>query len=172
VHPTVHNKANGVIRAATPFDFDAIFEVIDDAAIAYKGVIPADCWHDPYMPREELRGQMDGGVRFSVYTEDGAVIGVMGIQDRDDVELIRHAYVRTPARGKGIGSLLLRHLLEATQKPVLIGTWKAATWAIRFYEMHGFRVVGEAEKTRLLRRYWKISDRQVETSVVLEQAAS
>ena len=156
-----------MIRKATDADFEDIYEIVNDAAVAYKGVIPSDCWHEPYMPREELAGQIADGVRFSCYVDDGLVVGVMGIQDRDEVVLIRHAYVRTDHRQKGIGSLLLRELVRAAEKPILIGTWKAATWAISFYQKHGFRLVDKEEKDRLLKRYWSIPPRQIETSVVL-----
>jgi N-acetylglutamate synthase-like GNAT family acetyltransferase len=156
-----------MIRSATPEDFDEILAIINDAAIAYKGVIPDDRWHEPYMPAGELRAQIEQDVRFSCYLEDGEIVGVMGVQDKGDVVLIRHAYVRTAHRGKGIGTILLRELTRAAAKPVLIGTWKAASWAIRFYQRHGFTLVDEAEKTRLLEKYWSIPARQVETSVVL-----
>ena len=156
-----------MIRKGTPEDFSEIFTIINDAAIAYKGVIPADRWHEPYMPREELQAQIEDGVRFSCYVDNKEIIGVMGIQDKPDVALIRHAYVRTKQRKKGVGSLLLQELIKDEQKPILIGTWKAADWAIRFYEKHGFRLVDEEEKNRLLKKYWAIPDRQVETSVVL-----
>ncbi|HZS08041.1 MAG TPA: GNAT family N-acetyltransferase [Blastocatellia bacterium] len=156
-----------MIRKGTDADFEDIFTIINDAAIAYKGVIPPDRWHEPYMTREELQEQIEDGVRFSCYVDDDEIIGVMGIQDKADVELIRHAYVRTKQRKKGIGTLLLQELIKDAKKPVLIGTWKAADWAIRFYEKHGFRLVEEEEKDRLLRKYWAIPDRQVETSVVL-----
>jgi GNAT superfamily N-acetyltransferase len=142
--------------------------VINDSAAAYREVIPADCWHEPYMPAEELAHEIAAGVSFWAYIEDGAVAGVMGIQDRGEVTLIRHAYVKTDARRGGIGGELLKWLLAMTKKPVLVGTWAAASWAVRFYEKHGFRPVTPEEKDRLLRRFWKISDRQVETSVVLE----
>jgi N-acetylglutamate synthase-like GNAT family acetyltransferase len=156
-----------MIRKANDEDFEEIFNIINDAAIAYKGVIPPDRWHEPYMPREELRAQIEDGVRFSCYVDDDEIIGVMGIQDKADVELIRHAYVRTKQRKKGVGSLLLQDLIKDAKKPILIGTWKAADWAISFYEKHGFRLVEEEEKIRLLKKYWAIPDRQVETSVVL-----
>jgi N-acetylglutamate synthase-like GNAT family acetyltransferase len=156
-----------MIRKANDEDFEEIFNIINDAAIAYKGVIPPDRWHEPYMPREELRAQIEDGVRFSCYVDDDEIIGVMGIQDKADVELIRHAYVRTKQRKKGVGSLLLHDLIKDAKKPILIGTWKAADWAISFYEKHGFRLVEEEEKIRLLKKYWAIPDRQVETSVVL-----
>jgi len=156
-----------MIRKATDEDFEEIFNIINDAAIAYKGVIPPDRWHEPYMAREELQAQIDDGVRFSCYVDDNEIIGVMGVQDKADVALIRHAYVRTIQRKKGVGSLLLQELIKDAKKPILIGTWKAADWAIRFYEKHGFRLVEEEEKDRLLKKYWAIPDRQVETSVVL-----
>jgi N-acetylglutamate synthase-like GNAT family acetyltransferase len=158
---------NRVIRKGTDEDFEEIFLIINDAAIAYKGVIPPDRWHEPYMSREELRAQVDDGVRFSCYVEAQEILGVMGIQDKSDVKLIRHAYVRTDQRQKGIGTLLLQELIKEAKVPILIGTWKAADWAIRFYEKHGFRLVEEDEKNRLLKKYWAIPDRQVETSVVL-----
>jgi N-acetylglutamate synthase-like GNAT family acetyltransferase len=158
-----------MIRPCEANDFEAIYEIVNDAAQAYKGVIPADRWHEPYMPREELQHEIDAGVRFWGYEEDGELIGVMGIQDVQDVTLIRHAYVRTTQRRKGIGSQLLAHLRPLTDRPILIGTWVAATWAIRFYEKHGFRLVSEEEKNRLLKKYWTIPERQVETSVVLAE---
>jgi len=160
-----------MIRKATDADFEEIFNIINDAAMAYKGVIPPDRWHEPYMTREELRGQIEEGVQFSCYVEDNQLIGVMGVQDKADVVLIRHAYVRTKQRKKGIGTLLLQELIEDAKKPILIGTWKAAEWAIRFYEKNGFLLLGEEEKDRLLKKYWAIPDRQVETSVVLADAA-
>ena len=158
---------NATIRPAVDEDFDEIFNVINDAAVAYKGVIPPDRWHEPYMTKEDLKTQIGSGVRFSCYVEDDEIVGVMGIQDRQDVVLIRHAYVKTIQRGKGIGTLLLRELTRESTKPILIGTWKAAEWAIRFYERSGFRLVEEEEKNRLLNKYWVLPDRQVETSVVL-----
>lgn len=156
-----------MIRKCTENDFADIYQIINDAAIAYKGIIPEDRWHDPYMPEDELKAQIEEGVEFYCFVEEGRLIGVMGIQHKGDVTLIRHAYVATKNRNSGIGSKLLQHLLKTSNKPVLIGTWKAATWAIGFYEKHGFSVVAEAEKNILLRRYWNIPDRQVETSVVL-----
>ncbi|HEY1406923.1 MAG TPA: GNAT family N-acetyltransferase [Spirochaetota bacterium] len=156
-----------MIRKATDSDFDTMYEIINDAAIAYKGIIPADRWHEPYMPKDELREQIRDGVVFWCYEENGSVIGVMGIQDRGDVDLIRHAYVRTSLRKKGIGGQLLTYLCSQTGKPILIGTWADASWAVNFYTKHGFRVVDVDEKNRLLRRYWNIPERQVETSVVL-----
>jgi GNAT superfamily N-acetyltransferase len=155
------------IRPCTATDVPEIFAIINDAAIAYKGVIPADRWHEPYMPLAELEREIAAGVRFSGYVENGILLGVMGIQDVKDVTLIRHAYVRTTARNHGIGGKLLAYLVTLTQRPVLIGTWSAATWAIRFYERHGFRVVSESEKNLLLKKYWTVPDRQIATSIVL-----
>ena len=156
-----------MIRKCTPRDFDEIFNIINDAAIAYKGVIPTDRWHEPYMTKAELQAQLEEGVRFFCYVDRNEIIGVMGIQDKIEVQLIRHAYVRTTRRNKGIGSILLQELTRNSTKPVLIGTWKAASWAIRFYQKHGFCLVDEEEKNRLLKKYWAIPERQIETSVVL-----
>ena len=155
------------IRPARPEDVAAIYEIINDAAQAYKGIIPADRWHEPYMPMQELESEIGKGVRFYCYWQHGRIVGAMGIQDVKDVTLIRHAYVRTVARRHGIGRALLEHLNQLTTRPVLIGTWKAATWAIRFYEKNGFRLISDAEKNRVLQMYWTIPARQVETSVVL-----
>jgi N-acetylglutamate synthase-like GNAT family acetyltransferase len=158
-----------MIRPCKPDDFETIYEIVNDAAQAYKGVIPANRWHEPYMPREELQHEIDAGVRFWGYEESGELVGVMGIQEMQDVTLIRHAYVRTTQRRKGIGGKLLSHLLTLSERPILIGTWAAATWAIQFYGKHGFRLVSEEEKNRLLKKYWSIPERQVETSVVLAE---
>jgi N-acetylglutamate synthase-like GNAT family acetyltransferase len=158
-----------MIRPCSNSEFDTIYEIVNDAAQAYRGIIPADRWKEPYMPRDELRHEMDEGVVFWGYEEDGELIGVMGIQHVQDVTLIRHAYVRTDRRNQGIGGKLLSHLRKQTTRPLLIGTWADATWAIRFYEKHGFRLVTEEEKNRLLRKYWSIPERQVETSVVLAE---
>jgi N-acetylglutamate synthase-like GNAT family acetyltransferase len=146
-----------------------MLDIINDAAQAYRGVIPADCWCEPYMPKAELEQELEAGVVFWGFESQGELVGVMGIQPVQDVTLIRHAYVRTVSRNQGIGSHLLAHLRTLTDHPILIGTWATATWAIRFYQKHGFRLVTPAEKNRLLRKYWTISDRQVETSVVLAE---
>ena len=156
-----------MIRRSTADDFEAIYKIINDAATAYKGVIPEDRWHDPYMTRTELQEQINDGVEFSCYCENDKVLGVMGIQDKTDVSLIRHAYVLTSSRNKGIGTKRLTELIRNSVKPILIGTWKAAAWAIRFYLKNGFNIVTEEEKEVLLRKYWSIPERQVETSVVL-----
>ena len=156
-----------MIRLCEETDFETIYQIINEAAQAYKGSIPADCWKEPYMPRDELRHEIDAEVQFWGYEEEGELLGVMGIQDVLDVTLIRHAYVRTAKQKEGIGGKLLSHLRTLTSRPILLGTWADATWAIRFYEKHGFRVVTVEEKTRLLKKYWSIPDRQIETSVVL-----
>lgn len=159
------------ISICTNRDFDQIYTVINDAATAYNGVIPTDRWKDPYMPRDELRQQIEAGVLFWAERRDGRIIGVMGVQDLAEVTLIRHAYVRTAHRGQGIGSRLLAFLGTQIQGPTLVGTWADATWAVSFYQKHGFRLVTPQQKQRLLRTYWKIPERQVETSVVLADAA-
>lgn len=148
-------------------DFKDIFDIINDAASAYKGIIPTDRWHEPYMSEQELQTQIDDGIKFWCYIDNDNIIGVMGIQDKSDVTLIRHAYVRTTARNKGIGSKLLNHLSELTTKPILVGTWADATWAINFYKKYGFKLVSFDDKEQLLRKYWTIPLRQIETSVVL-----
>ena len=162
---------NAMIRKSVNEDHEDLFNVINDAASAYKGVIPPDQWHDPYMTRDELKAQINEGVKFSCYVDGDEIIGVMGTQDKGDVLLIRHAYVRTTRRNSGIGTTLLLHLIKGSTKPILIGTWKAAHWAISFYEKHGFSTVDEEEKNRLLKKYWTIPDRQIETSVVLVDQA-
>ena len=156
-----------MIRACTQCDFEAIYAIVNDAAIAYQGVIPADCWHEPYMPRKELRAAITSGVAFWGFEQDGKLVGVMGVQRVQDVTLIRHSYVLTTHRRHGIGGQLLRSLLARIETPTLIGTWAAADWAIRFYEKHGFRLVTPAEKDWLLPTYWGVPARQIETSVVL-----
>ena len=144
-----------------------IAEVINDAAAVYRGAIPADCWHEPYMPLDELRAEIAAGVQFWGIRRGGRVAAVMGLQRVLDVSLIRHAYTRTEEQGSGLGSALLEHLKRRSDRRLLIGTWKAATWAITFYERRGFRVVSDEEKDRLLRRYWTVPERQIAESVVL-----
>ena len=148
-------------------DLPMICEIINESAIAYKGIIPTDRWHEPYMPMAELESEISKGVRFYAYRKAERILGVMGIQDVKDVTLLRHAYVRTEFRGQGVGRELLANLRELTNRPVLIGTWKAATWAIRFYEKNGFTLIEESEKNRLLKTYWTVPARQIEESVVL-----
>ena len=156
-----------MIRTCTRNDLSTIYEIINDASSAYKGIIPADRWKEPYMTMEELNEQISDGVEFWGYESDGKLIGVMGIQDKKEVCLIRHAYVRTSSRKNGIGTDLLKHLVSKSEKPILIGTWKDAVWAISFYVKNGFSLVTDEEKTVLLKRFWKIPQRQVETSVAL-----
>jgi len=156
-----------MIRTCTAYDFDAIWTIINDGARAYAGIIPPDCLKDPYMPKAELQHEIDDGVVFWGCEDAGDLIGVMGIQDVRDVTLIRHAYVRTSAQARGIGTRLLSHLRRLAKNPLLIGTWADAAWAIHFYEKHGFKLLSQSEKDRLLRKYWTIPERQAETSVVL-----
>jgi GNAT superfamily N-acetyltransferase len=156
-----------MIRRCDARDFSFIFTIINDGARAYKGIIPADCWTEPYMSRRQLKRQIDEGVAFWGYEEGGGLLGVMGIQNVKDVTLIRHAYVRTGSQKRGIGARLLSHLLDLASGPVLIGTWTEAVWAIRFYERYGFQLVGREEKDKLLKKYWTVPERQIETSVVL-----
>jgi N-acetylglutamate synthase-like GNAT family acetyltransferase len=156
-----------MIRRCHSRDFELIWAIINDGACAYKGIIPDDCWTEPYMSREELQHEIDSGVVFWGYEENGTLVGVMGYQPVQDVILIRHAYVCTCNQKRGIGGYLLSYLRELAKAPVLVGTWADAVWAIRFYERHGFKIVGPQEKDRLLSQYWSISKRQKETSVVL-----
>ena len=156
-----------MIRRCTENDVPVIEAIVNEAAEAYRGVIPADCWHEPYMDRAQLVHEIARGVRFWAWEDAGAVVGVMGLQDVRDVTLIRHAYVRPSHQGRGIGGALLTRLAGEAAAPLLVGTWADARWAIRFYERHGFRLVGPEEKDRLLQTYWTIPARQQETSVVL-----
>jgi GNAT superfamily N-acetyltransferase len=156
-----------MIRCCDERDFELIWSIINDGAHAYEGVIPADCWTEPYMSKEKLRAEKDDGVIFWGYEENGALMGVMGIQHVEDVTLIRHAYVCSSSQKRGIGGRLLTHLRKLAHGPVLIGTWVDAKWAIRFYEKHGFHVVAPEQKEQLLKRYWNVPQRQLETSVVL-----
>ncbi len=161
-----------MIRRCDHDDFDQIWTIVNDGAQAYKGVIPADCCAEPYMSREELQHELDAGVVFCCYeqAEAAGLLGVMGLQQVGDVTLIRHAYVRGSSQKLGIGGQLLSHLRTLTERPILIGAWADATWAIRFYEKHGFQVISPDEKEILLRKYWEISERQIKTSVVLVDA--
>jgi N-acetylglutamate synthase-like GNAT family acetyltransferase len=156
-----------MIRACTSADIPVIDAIINEAAEKYRGVIPADCWHEPYMSRRELESEIAAGVRFSGWEEAGALVGVMGVQQVKDATLIRHAYVRTAQQGRGIGGKLLNELAARVTGPLLIGTWADASWAIRFYQGHGFQLMPVEEKNRLLGIYWTIPDRQRDTSVVL-----
>jgi N-acetylglutamate synthase-like GNAT family acetyltransferase len=156
-----------MIRQCDNSEVELIYSIINDAAEAYKGVIPGDRWKEPYMAKDELQHEIGQGVVFWGYEQDGELVGVMGIQHLQDVTLIRHAYVRTANRNQGIGGKLLSSLRQQATRPLLVGTWADALWAIHFYENHGFRLVSWEEKERLLRKYWSIPERQVETSVVL-----
>jgi GNAT superfamily N-acetyltransferase len=158
-----------MISRLQPTEFKSILHVINDAAEAYRGIIPEDRWKEPYMSAEELREEIESEVEFYGWMEDNVLVAVMGIQPVNDVTLIRHAYVLTNRQRRGIGEKLLRHLLSlARTSEVLVGSWEAAYWATRFYEKHGFRLVTREEKDMLLRKYWNIPERQIETSVVLE----
>ena len=158
-----------MIRPCRDDEFAAILEIVNDGAEAYRGVIPADCWHEPYMSAAELRREIAASVRFQGFAADEAapLLGIMGLQEVGDVVLVRHAYVRTESQRQGVGSELLEHIQNLASQPLLVGTWAAAVWAVKFYERYGFRLTDEAEKTRLLKTYWSISERQIETTVVL-----
>ena len=148
-------------------DRPTILTIVNAAAEAYRGVIPADRWHEPYMPWDELASEIAAGVAFWGYEEDGRLAGVMGFQSVRDVELIRHAYVLPSSQRRGIGGALLGHLRQLSTRRILVGTWEAADWAIRFYQRHGFKLVAPARKAVLLKAYWNVPDRQIEVSVVL-----
>ena len=156
-----------MIRRCGAGDVETILAVINDGAEAYRGKIPADRWNVPYMPAAELQEELAAGVVFWAYVQDQEIVAVMGLQDVADVTLVRHAYTRTAHQHRGLGSALLDHLRAQTPRPILIGTWKAATWAVRFYERHGFRLGSAAEKRVLLQRYWTVGERQIQESVVL-----
>ena len=156
-----------MIRECTTSDLEAMQALINDAAQAYKGVIPEDRWHEPYMSMKDLQVEIRNGVKFRGIEKEGRLAGVMGIQDKQEVTLIRHAYVQTARQAGGLGSQLLKHLERLTRKPILIGTWQAATWAIRFYEKNGYVRQSRDTTDILLRRYWNIPERQIETSIVL-----
>jgi GNAT superfamily N-acetyltransferase len=162
----------GTIRRCSEDERGAILEIINAAAEAYRDVIPADRWDEPYMPADELDLELEAGVAFWGYEDGGALLGVMGIQPVRDVALIRHAYVAPGSQRRGVGAALLEHLLRTTDRTVLVGTWSAATWAIAFYRRNGFEPVGPQRTAELLRAYWNIPERQVETSVVLARPAS
>lgn len=155
------------IRACRRDESAAIVAIVNCAAEAYRGVIPADCWHEPYMPLNEVESEITAGVAFWGYERDGALVGVMGIQAVRDVDLIRHAYVLPACQKHGIGGALLAYLRALTNRRVLIGTWSDAAWAIRFYQRHGFELVSSERKISLLKTYWTISERQIATSVIL-----
>jgi GNAT superfamily N-acetyltransferase len=158
----------GSIRRCRDDERGAILAIVNAAAEAYRGVIPADRWHEPYMPAGELDDEIAAGVEFWGYEADGgALVGVMGIQRLHEVDLIRHAYVVPGGQRRGVGGALLEHLAGSTTRRMLVGTWTAADWAIRFYRRHGFEVLSPERSAELLRAYWTIPERQIETSVVL-----
>ena len=156
-----------MIRSYRQYDLEGVLAVINDGAEAWRGVIPSDQWHEPYMSVETLSKEIAAGVAFRVFEAEGRITGVMGAQSIQDVLLIRHAYVERDAQRQGVGSALIDDLLSRTTAPVLVGTWAAAAWAVGFYRKHGFEQVSDEDKNRLLRIYWSIPDRQIETSVVL-----
>ena len=156
-----------IIRRSTTSDHAAINQTINEAAESYRGIIPADCWHEPYMSEQELASEIAAGVEFWVAVQENTVIGAMGIQDKGEAALIRHAYVTSAAQGRGVGSTLLRHISSLHDKRMLVGTWADASWAIAFYQNRGFTLVNAGDKDQLLKKYWSIPPRQVETSVVL-----
>ena len=159
-----------MIRECRTEDFDAMLRIINQGAQAYRAFIPPSEWHDPYMAADELRGELAAGVRFLGYAEEGALIGVMGLQDVLDVALIRHAYVLPGRQRRGVGSALHQELASQTERPLLVGTWAASSWPVRFYERLGYRVVSAAEGEALLRWYWSVPDSQIAASVVLADA--
>jgi len=159
-----------MIREYTKNDIFKIAHVINDASLRYKGIIPNNCWHEPYMSEQKLIDEFNDGVRMFGYQHNNKLIGVIGIQEVKDVILIRHAYILASYQGKGMGSALLEYLLKKNQKfRLLVGTWRNATWAIRFYEKFGFILHAKEQSTLLLKKYWKIQSKQIKNSVVLER---
>jgi len=159
-----------MIREYTKNDTSKILHVINNASLRYKGIIPDNCWHEPYMSEKELVNEFYDGVRMFGYQHNNKLIGVIGIQEVKDVILIRHAYTLTSYQGKGTGSALLEYLLKKNQNSrLLVGTWRDATWAIRFYEKFGFILHAKEQSALLLKKYWKIPSKQIENSVVLER---
>ncbi|NLF87552.1 GNAT family N-acetyltransferase [Candidatus Bathyarchaeota archaeon] len=162
-----------MIRKLTDADFQTIYAIVNDAAVAYKGKIPSDRYHEPYMPKEELRGEIEAGVQFYGVTVNSELAAVMGIQRVKDTTLIRHAYTLTKHQRMGLGEQILNYLMNLAETDcVLIGTWQDAPWAIHFYQKHGFKLLSKTETHKLFKKYWNIPDRQVETSVVLERRRS
>ena len=159
-----------MISEYTKEDVSNILYVINNAALKYKGAIPDDCWHEPYMSEQELLNEFDSGVRMFGYEKDNVLVGVMGIQELKDVTLIRHAYTVSTYQGSGIGKLLLQYLFKINRNSILyVGTWRDATWAIQFYEKFGFVMQKRKQSVELLKRYWEVSLKQIENSVVLEK---
>ena len=169
--PVSSSRIVSTIRLCRDDERAAILAIINAAAEAYRGVIPADRWHEPYMPPAELDHEIAAGVMFWGYEADGGLLGVMGIQRASDVDLIRHAYVEPHSQRLGVGGALLEHLRSLSSRRMLVGTWAAAEWAIAFYQRHGFELVSPVRKATLLKTYWTVPDRQIQTSVVLEAAS-
>jgi GNAT superfamily N-acetyltransferase len=167
--PVASLPASGVLRRCGAHEQPTMLHIINTAAEAYRGMIPADCWHEPYMPETELEAEIRAGVAFWGYENDGRLIGIMGIQSVRDVDLIRHAYVLPDMQRYGIGAALIGHLRRLSSRRMLVGTWAAADWAIRFYQRNGFELVEPERAVTLLRTYWTVTERQIETSVVLIQ---
>jgi GNAT superfamily N-acetyltransferase len=167
MHRALDCRGVSVIRPCLDVERGIILKIVNSAAEAYRGVIPADRWQEPYMPPDELDRELSAGVAFWGYEGDGGILGIMGIQRVRDVELIRHAYVLPASQGHGVGGALLEHLRRLSSERMLVGTWAAAEWAIRFYRRHGFELVSLEQTTALLKAYWTIPDRQIQTSVVL-----
>src|ERR1700751_5434005 len=157
----------GTVRKCRDAEHPLMLAIINAAAGAYRGAIPVDCWHEPYMSAGELAAEMAAGVEFWGYEQQGTLVGIMGAQLVRDVDLIRHAYVRPEWQRRGVGAALLTHLRALAARRMLVGTWAAATWAIRFYERHGFCLLTPQSTRTLLETYWRIGVRQMETSVVL-----
>ncbi|MDQ6721154.1 MAG: GNAT family N-acetyltransferase [Candidatus Dormibacteraeota bacterium] len=155
------------IRPCRDDERKVILAIINSAAAAYRGVIPADRWHEPYMSSRELDREIAAGVAFWAHEADGMLVGVMGIQPVRDFDLIRHAYVLPGSQRHGVGGVLLEHIRGLGKRRMLVGTWAAADWAIRFYRRHGFQLTSPDQKTALLKAYWTVPDRQIEASVVL-----
>jgi GNAT superfamily N-acetyltransferase len=155
------------IRRCGDDDVAAIVAIVNAAATVYRGAIPADCWHEPYMTMAQLRREITDGVSFWGCEREGELVGVMGAQPVRDVDLIRHAYVRPDCQRHGVGAALIEHILRQSARRMLVGTWEAATWAIAFYGRHGFELVAPERRRDVLRAYWTIPERQLETSVVL-----
>jgi GNAT superfamily N-acetyltransferase len=155
------------VRSCNSDDVTTILTIVNSAAEAYRGVIPPDRWHEPYMSSTDLHREISGGVALVGYEMDGELVGVMGIQSVQDVDLIRHAYVRPDHQRHGVGARLIKHLLRQSSRQMLVGTWAAASWAIAFYQRNGFALCSHERTVKLLRTYWTIPDRQIETSVVL-----
>jgi GNAT superfamily N-acetyltransferase len=159
-----------MIRRLSDADFQTLYLIVNDAAVAYRGKIPPDCYHEPYMSQHELQTEITSGVRFFGITQNKELASVMGIQPVSDVTLIRHAYTLTKFQRRGLGEQLLNYLTElAETERILVGTWQDAPWAIQFYQKHGFNLLSKEETNKLLNKYWHIRERQIQTSIVLEQ---